>query len=160
MDELAALPPEHPPRLCPHCGSDVSREPASRVSHCPACGGALSLQGVNSILFPKRSTLWLLFWLFLVGGPLLTLASPLVGRWLGSFPGLIFPKMMRAVGGGRLALLTAGVSALGAGFALARLITKTQTSFVIAGILLSLGVLVLYGAIVFIGCVAAMKGFH
>jgi hypothetical protein len=156
MDDPAGVPLKDSPRLCPQCRSEVSGELASGVKFCRACGAGLNAPeprtGVSA--FPKRSTLWLCFWLFFVGGPLLAFAAPFTERLLAPLLGYV------GFNQGQMAFVTIGVGALGAGFSLARLITKTRAGFFIAGALLSLGVVVVYGAVLFIGCMVEMKRIH
>jgi hypothetical protein len=48
------------------------------------------------------------------------------------------------------------LGAIIAGFSLARIFTKTTATFIVMGIIFSVGVLVVYVAILFVGCLVAM----
>jgi len=133
--------------VCRHCGT-ILKTSAPVTTNAPASGEPLQprrppLQQKN------RGLLWLAFWLLFLGTPFTPLINELMSRTLHM----------------RLQFLNQGVTliggiaggALGAGFILARLHSHSTTQLVLRGILFSIGILLFYATIAFVGCVVLMK---
>jgi predicted amidophosphoribosyltransferase len=123
---------------CPHCQSPLPEN--NPTGTCPACGRTLTLQSKShptDINSQDKSFYWVMFWIAFLGAPAMCLlAVPL------------------RTGGAILFLPFLG--AIVAGFSLARVFSKTAEAFVVTGVLLTVGVLVIYVGILFIGCVVAL----
>jgi len=99
----------------------------------------------------NRGLLWLAFWCLFLGAPFIPLINQLMSSQLHI----------------RLQFLNQGVTliggiaggALGAGFILARLYSHWTAQLVLRGILFSIGILLFYATIAFVGCVVLMKVF-
>jgi hypothetical protein len=116
MNDSDNIPPA---RFCPECGQDISEAAAAGDAICPACGHRLDQGKSESARETERisrRTTWIYFWLLFIAAP--------------ATAGLT--AMTRAIG---LAFLVLVVGTLGAGFALAKLMTKNKGSFILAGIL-------------------------
>ena len=124
---------------CPHCQAEL---PSDYIAEsCPSCGRHLSTQAEAKppeLPIQSKSIYWLVFWLAFFGSPILGLLAA-----------------SARLGGGILFLAIPG--AIIAGFSLAKVYTKTPATFVAVGILFTVGVLVIYLGILFVGCLVMLK---
>jgi hypothetical protein len=114
---------------CPHCHQDL---PDNAAARCPFCQQSLPLSPVA-----EKSRYWVVFWLAFLGAP----ASALLALTVHVGPELLFLPV---------------VGALIAGFSLAKILSKDMATFVVTGILYSIGVAIFYVGVLFLGCVALM----
>jgi hypothetical protein len=119
---------------CPHCHREVPAD--VRTAGCPFCGQSLNVPS-GPVSAPRpygtdKSMALLLFWVAFLGGPILALLLARSGQ------ALIFPVFGAVV----------------SGFALARAYARTAIGVIVGGLLLSVGVIVVYVGILFVGCFA------
>jgi hypothetical protein len=114
---------------CPHCHQDL---PDNAAARCPFCQQSLPLSPAA-----EKSRYWVVFWLAFLGAPAMALLTLTVH--VG--PELLFLPV---------------VGALIAGFAVAKILSKDTTTFIVAGIFYSIGVAIVYVGVLFLGCVALM----
>jgi hypothetical protein len=123
---------------CPQCQEKLPDNYSAES--CPTCGCNLPARPdakVTGITAREKSVCWVIFWLAFFGSPilgLLTASADAAG-------GILFPPILGAII---------------AGFALARIFTSTIVTFILMGVLFSAGVLVIYVAIIFVGCLVIM----
>ena len=129
---------------CPACGCDLSFF-TTLPRACPGCGAPLTVAPVPPRLAPVSAPTRPAFW---VAFGALMLAPPLTMLW--SLPHFKKDWPLPVV------LAVTLPCALGAGFVLAKLVTKTRGKFLLVGFLLTLGMLglqaLLLGATIFTGC--------
>ena len=125
---------------CPHCQKELPADHKACV--CPFClqnlaasPGAKSGDGSAD-----KSAAWAVFWTAFILTPVLTLGL------IGSRSSMI------------LALPILG--AIVAGFALAKVYSKSTAAFIASGILYTFLVVLIYGGILFIGCVVLLSNSH
>jgi hypothetical protein len=121
---------------CPHCQKEL---PDNAAASCPFCQQPLPAIPESSSPTPgvSKSRYWLIFWLAFVGAPALALLS--LTTHIG--PELLFLPF---------------VGAVIAGFALAKINSDDTTTIIVTGILYSLGVIIVYVGLLFVGCVVVM----
>jgi len=126
---------------CPGCKESLP--PDFSEPWCPFCGCDLAHPGSSEPPKApvKKQSYWPIFWLAFLGAPVLGLLSASTN-----------------IGGGILLFPILG--AIVAGFALAKIFTKSPATFAVAGILFSLGIFVVYVGIVFVGCLVVAQGLR
>ncbi len=126
---------------CPHCQAELPENDAAQS--CPACGRILPpiIESKAPDAVPKDNSLcWMTFWAAFFSFPIICL----LGLYAGGNPVFLFLVL---------------IGAIIAGFSLAKIYAKTPTSFVVMGILYTLGVLAIYLGILFVGCLV-VAGVH
>lgn len=122
---------------CPHCQTQLPEN--YEGASCPSCGHALLTQPESKSPNATRQDKlvhWAIFWAAFFGAPILCLlGSAHIG------PMILFLPILGAVV---------------AGFSLAKIFAKTPQTFVAYGVLLTIGVLVIYVGIIFVGCLVAL----
>jgi hypothetical protein len=134
---MAAEEMSNPEYACPQCGKSVLVD-----GNCPLCGFRMPDSLRQSDQRPRdsnRARLWIWFWVLFLGTPVISI--------LGLATRFAPPAIMLLFGG-----------VIGSGFVLARLFAKDSAMFVVLGIVFSVGVAAIYFGIVFVGCLAMMKG--
>jgi hypothetical protein len=125
---------------CSHCHKELPAGHA--LPFCPYCGCTVELgkaPGPAPAFSASRKQIALLvFWVALLSGPILAILFARTGNGPGA---LLFPV----------------ISAIVSGFALAKAYARTVLGSIVAGVLLSFGVLLAYVGLVFVGCVAIMN---
>jgi hypothetical protein len=124
---------------CPHCQTELPEDFADES--CPACGRALPTHiepKASDIVAEEKAMYWGIFWLAFIGAPIICLIALL----LRVGPVFLFLPL---------------IGAIIAGFSLAKVYTKTPTSFVVTGILYTLAVLIIYVGILFVGCLVVLS---
>lgn len=119
---------------CPHCQIELPENYAA--GSCPSCGHTLLTPAESKAPeSPARNkaTYWLVFWLAFFG-------SPILGLLAGA------ARVREGI------LLLPFLGAMIAGFALAKVFTKTTAAYIATGILFTIGVLAIYLGIIFVGC--------
>jgi len=127
---------------CPACKEILP--PDFSEPWCPFCGCDLAHPGSSklpNITSGKKPNCWPIFWLAFLGAPILGLLSAFTTS-----------------GGATLIFPVAG--AIVAGFSLAKMFTKSPVAFAIVGISFSLGILVVYVGIIFVGCLVVAQGMR
>jgi hypothetical protein len=123
---------------CPHCQTELPENYDG--ASCPSCGRALLTQLESKSPNATRQdnlVYWVIFWAAFFGAPILCLLAGLAHA-------------------GTMVLFLPFLGAIFAGFSLAKIYTKTPGAFVIFGIFYTIGVLVVYVGIIFVGCLAVM----
>jgi len=125
---------------CPHCQIELPEKFDGPL--CPACGSALGPISPPPLpaqyCQPKAPGLyWPAFWVVFLGCPALALYS----ITLKSVSGLLFFPM---------------VGSVASGFLLARIFNRISMPFVVAWIVFTVGVMVVYFGLVFIGCLVVL----
>jgi hypothetical protein len=128
---------------CPHCQKELPENyPAD---HCLFCGQNLTPtvdpEKTADALPRNSSKLWLFFWLSFIGAPVLGLLSAMAQLAGGIF---LFPLL----------------GAIAAGFSLSKIYNRSPGVFFMVGVAFSIGILIIYFGIVFVGCLVVMSGSH
>jgi len=150
---------------CPHCQQTLPADHSA--ANCPSCGAALpsaqAAGGAPETSQPSKRIWWLTFAIAFLGSPVLAFLSSMSRA--GSLRSLLPPFIARLIPRSFQSLMLVSpiplvvfAGALVSGYALARIFAKSRTGVWIGTLLLTLGVLVVYVGIVFVGCVLSFKG--
>jgi len=147
---------------CPRCGQPIEEDNSGYCNVCRRCGAILQtplttkVPAIDESLKPSgpllqqrnRGLLWLVFWFLFLGAPF----TPFIYEFFSSTLHIRF-RLLPAF------TIIAGIAggAVGAGFILARLYSRSTVQLVTRGILFSLGIMFFYASIAFVGCVVLMK---
>lgn len=126
-------------KCCRNCGVEIDQNSAPGILVCPACAAKAGTEAYSGGMDPaRRKELWSRFWLWFI-------FTPIIG---------IFTIPLFGLG---LLLLPAGAAL--AGHQLAKLFEKEGQNILGRTVLITLGILAIYAAVVFAGCAIIMSGF-
>ena len=125
---------------CPDCYQELPETPG--LESCPKCGYILAKPPApvpTAAPLQKQTIYWGVFWVAFIVGPLFG----------------ILAASTRQIRG---ALWFSLAGPIVAGFALAKIFTKTPGMFVLAGIFYAIGVIAIYIGIAYVGCLVIAGG--